>query len=44
MTCQDASRVLAPYLNEVERREIFEFPTIYYFNQNERHKNKGKEA
>ena len=44
MSCQDASRVLSPYLNEFEKKEIFEYPTVYYFNSNERHKNKGKES
>ena len=41
MTPQDASRVLAPYLWEHEKKEIFEFETIYYFNIQERIKNQG---
>lgn len=32
MTPQDASRLLAPYLLDIEKKEIFEFDTIYYFN------------
>jgi hypothetical protein len=39
MTCQDAARILAPYLWEHEKKEIFEFDTIYYFNIQERIKN-----
>jgi dual specificity tyrosine-phosphorylation-regulated kinase 2/3/4 len=31
-------------LNEYEKREIFDYPTIYYFCSNERHKNKGKDS
>lgn len=41
MNPQDASRVLAPYLWEHEKKEIFEFETIYYFNIQERIKNQG---
>jgi serine/threonine protein kinase len=41
MSCQDASRILAPYLWEIEKKEIFEFDTIYYFNIQERIKNQG---
>lgn len=41
MNPQDASRVLAPYLWEHEKKEIFEFDTIYYFNIQERIKNQG---
>ena len=44
MSPQDASRVLAPYLWECEKREIFEYDTIYYFNISERVKNKQKGA
>jgi len=39
MSCQDASRILAPYLWDIEKKEIFEFDTIYYFNIQERIKN-----
>jgi len=41
MSCQDASRILAPYLWEIEKKEIFEFDTIYYLNIQERIKNQG---
>lgn len=32
MTPQDASRVFANYMTDYEKREIFDYPTIYYFN------------
>ena len=41
MTSQEAARVLAPYLWEYEKKEIFEYDTIYYFNVNERVKNQS---
>ena len=41
MSNQEAARVLAPYLWEYEKREIFEYETIYYFNINERIKNQS---
>jgi len=44
MSSQDASRVLAPYLFEYEKKEIFEFDTIYYFNVQERIKNNGNSS
>ena len=31
-------------MNEYEKREVFEYPVIYYFNQAERQKIKGKES
>jgi hypothetical protein len=40
MSCDEAFKVLSPYLWEIERREIFEFPTIYFFPVDERKKNK----
>ena len=41
MTPDEASKVLAPYLWEIEKRELFEFDTIYFFNVNERIKNRN---
>lgn len=41
MTADEAFKVLGPYLWEVERREIFEYKTIYYFNIEERKKSKN---
>ena len=41
MNAEEASRVLAPYLWEVERREIFEFDTIYFFPVAERKKDRN---
>jgi len=41
MTAEEASRVLAPYLWEVERREIFEYDTIYFFPVAERKKDRN---
>eukprot|EP00351_Strombidinopsis_sp_SopsisLIS2011_P003484 CAMPEP_0116871776 /NCGR_PEP_ID=MMETSP0463-20121206/2269_1 /TAXON_ID=181622 /ORGANISM="Strombidinopsis sp, Strain SopsisLIS2011" /LENGTH=66 /DNA_ID=CAMNT_0004510821 /DNA_START=1110 /DNA_END=1310 /DNA_ORIENTATION=- len=43
MTPDEASKVLAPYLWEIEKRELFEFDTIYFFNVQERVKNKNQE-
>jgi hypothetical protein len=40
MSADDAFKILSPYLWEVERREIFEFQTIYFFPIEERKKNK----
>ena len=39
MSQADAIRLLNPYLWEYEKREIYEFDTIYFFNINERIKN-----
>ena len=36
--------MLAPYLWEVEKKEILEFETVYYFNINERIKNQQAAA
>ena len=36
MKCDEAARLLAPYLHESEKREIFEYDTVYYFNVAER--------
>jgi len=41
MTADEAFKVLGPYLWDVEKREIFEFKTIYYFNIEERKKQKN---
>jgi hypothetical protein len=41
MTAEEASKVLGPYLWDVEKREIFEFKTIYWFNIEERKKQKN---
>jgi len=40
MTADDAFKVLSPYLWEVEKREIFEYKTIYFFPIEERKKQK----
>jgi len=40
MTPDEAFKVLGPYLWEVERREIFEFSTIYWFPIEHRKKEK----
>ena len=40
MTPDDAFKILSPYLWEVERREIFEYQTIYFFPIDERKKAK----
>lgn len=36
----DAARIFAPYLWEVEKQEILEHDMIYYFNVNERKKSR----
>ena len=41
MTADEAFKVLGPYLWDIEKREIFEFKTIYYFNIEERKKQKN---
>jgi hypothetical protein len=41
MTADEAFKVLSPYLWDVEKREIFEYKTIYYFNIEERKKQKN---
>jgi len=41
MTADEAFKVLSPYLWDVEKREIFEFKTIYWFNIEERKKQKN---
>jgi hypothetical protein len=38
MTADDAFKVLSPFLWEVEKREIFEYKTIYFFPIEERKK------
>jgi len=44
MQRDEAARVLAPYLWEIERREILEYDVIYFFNINERIKNAGNHS
>jgi hypothetical protein len=39
MTQADAIRLLGPYLFEYEKREIYDYDTVYFFNVNERIKN-----
>ena len=41
MSAEDASRMLAPYLWEIERREIFEYETIFFFPVAERKKERN---
>ena len=41
MTPDEAFKVLGPYLWDSEKREIFEYKTIYYFNIEERKKQKN---
>lgn len=41
MTADEAFKILSPYLWDVEKREIFEYKTIYYFNIEERKKQKN---
>jgi len=38
MASQDAYKILQPLLWDVEKTEIFEFETIYFFNVVERKK------
>jgi hypothetical protein len=38
MTPDEAFKVFSPYMWEVEKREIFEFKTIYFFPVEERKK------
>ncbi len=44
MQATDAARIFANQLTEYEKKEIHEFPVIYFFNQQERQKIKGKES
>jgi hypothetical protein len=41
MTADEAFKVLSPYLWDIEKREIFEYKTIYWFNIEERKKQKN---
>ena len=41
MSAEDAFKCLGPYLWDVEKREIFEYETIYFFNTEERKKQKN---
>jgi len=41
MTPDEAFKVLGPYLWDVEKREIFEYQYIYFFNVEERKKQKN---
>ena len=40
MTADDAFKILSPFLWDVEKREIFEYKTIYFFPIEERKKQK----
>lgn len=40
MSADEAFKVFAPYMWEVEKREVFEFKTIYFFPVEERKKQK----
>lgn len=40
MSGDEASKVLAPYLWEVEREELKEYDTVYFFNVAERKKSR----
>ncbi len=44
MSCQEAINKFGNLMNEYEKREVFEYPVIYFFNQAERQKIKGKES
>ena len=41
MSADDAFKVLSPYLWDIEKREIFEYKTIYFFPIEERRKQKN---
>lgn len=41
LTADEAFKVLSPYLWDVEKREIFEYKTIYWFPVEERKKQKN---
>ena len=41
MTPDEAFKALSPYLWDIEKRELFEHKTIYYFNIEERKKQKN---
>ena len=41
MSAEDAFKVLSPYLWDIEKREIFEYKTIYFFPIEERKKAKN---
>jgi hypothetical protein len=41
MTPDEAFKVLGPYLWDSEKREIFEYKTIYFFSIEERKKQKN---
>ena len=40
MPADEAFKILSPYLWEYEKTEILEYETVYFFNINERKKNK----
>ncbi len=44
MSGQEASKLFNNYLTEYEKKEILEYQNVYYFNVQERQKQKGKEA
>jgi|TARA_B110000305_G_scaffold241811_1_gene317674 hypothetical protein len=41
MSADDAFKILGPYLWDIEKREIFEYKTIYFFPIEERKKAKN---
>jgi len=41
MSADEAFKHLGPYLWDIEKREIFEYQTIYFFNVEERKKQKN---
>ena len=41
MTPDEAFKIMSPYMWEVEKREIFEYQTIYFFPTEERKKQKN---
>lgn len=41
MSADEAFKVLSPYLWDIEKREIFEYKTIYFFPIEERKKQKN---
>jgi hypothetical protein len=41
MTSDEAFKLCSPLLWEIERREIFEYKTIYFFCIDERKRSKG---
>jgi hypothetical protein len=42
MSPEEACRVLAPYMWEIEHKEVYEFDQVYFFPLAERKKEKDK--